>query len=431
MKIKTIKKSYDDVMALPRPERKKPLRPWFVLRTVIRVLAMMDMWKTKFKYSFPDRDKLPEGPYLILMNHSSFIDLKIVSKIFYPKPYCIVCTSDGLVGKRWLMRRIGCIPTQKFVTDMSLIRDMKYALEKKKLSVLMYPEASYTFDGCATPLPEKLGGLLKLLKVPVIMVTTYGAFTRDPLYNGLRTRKVKVSADVKYLLSPETIESSSVEDLDAVLKEAFTFDGFKWQSENKIEVKESFRAEGLERILYKCCECGKEGRMVGKGTELTCLECGKKYHMNELGQLEAIDGQTRFSHIPDWYRWERECVKEEIIRGEYSLDTDVTIGMMVDYKAIYMVGEGHLTHNENGFMLTGCDGKLNYEQKPLSSYGLYSDYYWYEIGDMICIGNKDALYYCFPKTDGVVAKTRIAAEEIYKMKASETRRPRRRAVTAQ
>ena len=428
MKIKTKIKTYDEVIALPKPKHKKPLRPWFVLRSVIRVLAMMDMWQTKFTYTFPDKDKLPEGPYLILMNHSSFIDLKIVSKIFYPKPYSIVCTSDGLVGKRWLMRRIGCIPTQKFVTDMSLIRDIKYALEKKKLSVLMYPEASYTFDGCATPLPEKLGGLLKLLKVPVIMITTSGAFSRDPLYNGLRLRKVKVSADVKYLLSPEEIAEKSVPELDAVLKEAFTFDGFKWQKENEVRITESFRAEGLERILYKCCECGAEGKMLGRGTELTCLECGKKYRMNELGQLEAFEGETKFQHIPDWYRWERECVKEEILSKRYSLDTDVTIGMMVDYKAIYMVGNGHLTHNENGFVLTGCDGKLHYEQKPLASYGLYSDYYWYEIGDMICIGNKDALYYCFPNTDGVVAKTRIAAEEIYKIKSLETRRPRAKAI---
>jgi hypothetical protein len=57
-----------------------------------------------------------------------------------------------------------------------------------------------------------------------------------------------------------------------------------------------------------------------------------------------------------------------------------------------MVGEGHLTHTEKGFTLTGCDGKLNYEQKPLSSYGLYSDYFWYEIGDPFLI-YKDGEFY--------------------------------------
>jgi hypothetical protein len=52
----------------------------------------------------------------------------------------------------------------------------------------------------------------------------------------------------------------------------------------------------------------------------------------------------------------------------------------------------------------------------LASYSLYSDYYWYETGDVICIGNANVLYYCFPK-DGrdVVAKTRLATEEIYKI----------------
>ena len=62
-------------------------------------------------------------------------------------------------------------------------------------------------------------------------------------------------------------------------------------------------------------------------------------------------------------------------------------------------------------------GKLDYTQKPSASYSLYSDYYWYEIGDMICIGNSQVLYYCFP-TEGkdVVAKTRLAAEELYKLR---------------
>ena len=421
MKIKTVKKSYDEVMALPRPEHKKPTRPWFLLRTLIRALSVTDMMQTNFSYTFEGREKLPKGPYLILMNHSSFIDLKIVSKIFYPMPYAIVCTSDGLVGKDWLMRRIGCIPTQKFVTDITLIKDIKYALKNQNMSVLMYPEASYTFDGCATTLPEKLGGLLKIMNVPVIMITTHGAFARDPLYNCLQQRKVNVTADVKCILTPEQIEKKSVAELDAVLKEAFTFDNFAWQYENRVEIKENFRADGLERILYKCDACGAEGKMLGRGTQIVCRACGRRHKLSTLGRLVALDGKTRFSHIPDWYAWERDCVREELVSGKYSLDTEVDIGMMVDYKAIYMVGQGRLTHTERGFSLRGCGGKLSYDQKPLSSYGLYSDYFWYEIGDMICIGNRDALYYCFPKKEGVVAKTRLAAEELYKIKSAEAR----------
>ena len=80
-------------------------------------------------------------------------------------------------------------------------------------------------------------------------------------------------------------------------------------------------------------------------------------------------------------------------------------------------GQGVLIHDADGFRLTGCHGKLQYSQGPLACYSLYSDYFWYEIGDMIGIGNQDVLYYLFPKNCGdVVAKTRLAQEELYKLK---------------
>ena len=166
--------------------------------------------------------------------------------------------------------------------------------------------------------------------------------------------------------------------------------------------------------------------MEGKGIHLTCGTCGKQYELTPLGQLQASYGETEFSHIPDWYRWERGLVRQELEDGTYRLDVEVDIGMMVDYRAIYMVGKGRLTHSAEGFRLTGCDGKLQYEQGPLACYGLYSDYFWYELGDVICIGNQEVLYYCFPRNCGdVVAKTRMAAEELYKL-----RKRRRTAVPA-
>ncbi len=274
-----------------------------------------------------------------------------------------------------------------------------------------------------------MGLLPKRLNVPVVTITTYGAFARDPLYNCLQKRKVKVSAHVHGLLTPEEIKAKSVQELDDILDEAFSFDNFAWQRDNGIHITEDFRADGLNRILYKCAACGAEGHMEGKGTKLTCHACGKEYELSTLGQLEATDGNTEFSHIPDWYSWERQQVRQDIIEGKYSLDIPVKIGMMVDYKAIYMVGDGRLCHNEEGFTLTGCDGKLEYHQKPQACYGLYSDYYWYEIGDVICIGNGDVLYYCFPEGGDVVAKTRLAAEELYKLKKKH-RKDRTNEVTA-
>ena len=415
MKIKTKELSYEQVMALPRSKHRKPVKPWFLLRLVVRVLAILDLFPTKFTYQTHGMEQIGrKEPCLILMNHSSFIDLKIVSKIFFPKPYGIVCTTDGFVGKGWLMRRLGCIPTQKFVSDMTLIRDMEYMLKEKKVSVLMYPEAGYSFDGTATTLPRKLGVLLKKLDVPVVTVITQGAFARDPLYNCLQKRKVHVRADVTCLATAQQIREFSVAQLDALLENAFTFDNFRYQQESKIVIDEPFRADGLHRILYRCPHCHTEEKLVGEGIKLRCESCGTEYTLDQHGYLTGEN--ALFDHVPDWYNWQRQQVRRELEDGTYRMETDVKIAILVDTKALYMVGEGKLTHDETGFHLTGCDGKLDYTQGPLTCHSVNADYYWYEIGDVICIGNKDALYYCFPKEGNIVTKTRLAAEELYKLK---------------
>ena len=430
MKIKTMTRSYNEVMTLPRPKHKKPWKPTLLMGTVMRLAATPDLWATKFTYT-RDKKSEPKGPCLILMNHSSFVDLKMATAILYPKPFGIVCTTDAMVGKGLLMKLLGCIPTQKFVTDLSLIRDMKYMLHEKKTSVLLYPEAGYSFDGKATTMPKVMGGLCKMLDVPVLMITTHNAFARDPLYNGLQNRKVKVSADVTTLLTLAEVRSKTAEELDAIVQKAFDFDNLAEMYQRGVKITETFRGDGLHRILYKCPACRAEGDMEGKGTELTCHACGKVWYLNEDSRLEARDGVTEFPHIPDWYAWEREEVRKEIDRGEYRLDTPVQIGLMVDYKGLYMVGDGWLTHSKEGFRLTGCKGQLTYEQKPRASHTLNADFYWYCIGDVIGIGNRDCLYYCFPKDVGggipPVAKARLATEELYKIAMADRRRPSKEA----
>ena len=424
MKLKTISKSYDEVVAMPKPKHRKPIRPNMFFRTLLRVVSVPDLKATDFTCEKIGMEKLgKKEPCLYLMNHCSFIDLEIAATILYPRPFNIICTSDGFVGKDWLMHTIGCIPTNKFTSDLHLLRDMSHAVKKLGNSILMYPEASYSFDGTSTPLPETLGGCLKLLGVPVVMIRTFGSFSRNPLYNNLTRRKVKVSAEMEYILSPEDIKEKSVDELNAILKENFTFDYWSWQKENGIKITEDFRAEGLNRVLYKCPHCMAEGKMRSEGISIVCDGCGKTYDLTEDGTLEAKDGESAFTHIPDWYAWERECVKKEILNDEYRLQVPVDICVLMDTKHVYRVGEGELTHTKDGFRLVGCDGKLEYKQGGLSSYSLYSDFYWYEIGDVICIGDSKMLYYCFPKCEGdFVAKTRLAAEEIYKIAKAKRKR---------
>lgn len=420
MKIKTKHITYEQAMALPSWEHKKPKKPSALLAGVARLLLNGELKKVDFTYDQIDMDKAGDGPWMILMNHCSFTDLSIAFKVLKGRPFSIVCTSDALVGKEGLMRSLGCIPTRKFVSDISLISDMDHALNVNKASVLMYPEAGYSLDGTGTRIPRRLGVLLKKLKHPVVMITTYGAFTRDPLYNNLQKRDVKVSCTMKCLFTPEELANTKVRQIDEMLDKEFTLDYFKWQQDNNIEIDEPFRADGLNRILYKCPHCLKEGMTEGKGINLTCHGCRASYELDALGRLKGINVEPKFTHIPDWFKWEREQIKEEISKGTYALDVPCDIAVLKDSKALYMIGTGRLHHDNNGFILDGCDGKLHYEQAPSASYSVNSDYFWYEIGDIVSIGTNDCLYFCFPKEGDIVAKTRLAAEELYKLSKGKT-----------
>ena len=432
MKIKTKKISYEEAANLPLPKALPPRRPSFFFRKLIRVIASSDLKKVGFIGNTGDMRGVSEKePALYLMNHSCFTDLMIASHMI-KGPYNIVATTDAFVGKEKLMRAIGCIPTQKFQPDIKLINDVSYCLTKLKTSVLMYPEAGYTFDGTSTTLPESLGKLVKILGSDVVMIESHGAFLRDPLYNGLRLRKVKISADKYTLFTKEELKTLSQSVINERIAQAFSFDNLKEQFDKNIRVTEDFRAEGLSRVLYKCPSCGTEGKMKASGISLKCECCSAEWELTELGKMKmtnkkaaAGNGNTAsnaelpisFDHIPDWFKWERQCVRKELEEGTYLLDVPVHIYMIRDYKAFYEIGDGRLVHSCEGFHLTGCDGKLDLVKKPLSSYSVNSDYFYYEIGDMISIGDKNGLFYCFPPEGcDVVAKTRLAAEELYKIK---------------
>lgn len=427
MKTKLTEMSYTEVLNLEKEKHQNPVRPNILFRTLLKLVGLPDLIKSGFKCEYVGMEKLgKDEPCLILMNHSAFLDLEIVTSVLYPRPINIIASNDAFFGKDWLMRQIGCVPTRKYVHGMQLVRDIVYCIKELKTSVAVFPEAGYSMDGSATAIGDSMGKMVKMLGVPVVMIKAEGVYLRDPLYNNLQIRKnVKTSATVKYLISPEDIENKTAEEINEIVQREFTFDYFAWQKENKIVIDEPFRADYLNRVLFKCPHCMAEGKMEGRGIQIKCKECGVSYTLDELGYLKNDDGETKFDHIPTWYAWQREEIRKQLLSGEYDLDIPVDICCSKDTKNMYRVGEGRLTHNRQGFHLTGCNGELDYEQKPLSSYSLCADFYFYELGDIVVVGNNKMLYYLFPKCEGdVVAKIRVAQEELYKIISEENEKKR-------
>ena len=418
MKIKALDKSYDEVAAIKPPKHYKPKKTNIFWQTLTKVISKIMLSSTEFTHEEVGMERLGKNePALILMNHSGFTDFEIAYSMLYPRKFNTVAAYETFMGLEWLMKQIGCFSTRKYVTDLMLIRDIQHCITENKSSVLMFPEAVYSLDGTCVTLPKTLAKFIKMLGVPLCVLQTNGVYLQVPAYSYVKKREVPMHAQLRYVLSPEEIKKMSIAQIQEVIDREFSFDDFRWQKENNIVIDEPFRAEGLHKILYKCPHCKKEGTMASSGIHLSCTACGKKWELTELGYLKALDGETYFDHVPDWYKWERECVRREILEGNYGFDVPCDIMMIADTKALYKVGSGRLSHSmEGGFHLTGCDGKIDYHQSSGAMYTCEAIPYWYEIDDVIGMGDSHALYYAFPKEKKeVVGKVKLAVEEIFKI----------------
>ena len=151
--------------------------------------------------------------------------------------------------------------------------------------------------------------------------------------------------------------------------------------------------------------------------------------MNEDGTLSALDGKTEFSHIPDWFEWERTQVAEQIDRGEYSFSDEVEVYSLPRCKKFESLGKAKLTHDsENGFILEGFyrDQEYRIQRAPLQINSLHVEYDFPHIKPLDCldISTENDSFYCYPSQKNTVTKLAFATEEIYKRHLAQVRKPR-------
>lgn len=399
---------------------RRPVRQRWFLTPVAWLLALPEVFARRLKITKIDMKGL-KPPYLLLSNHMAFVDFKSATRAIFPHKANYVVAIDGFLKGEWLLRQVGCICKRKFTDDLVLIRNMRHSLEVNKTILALYPEARYSYCGTQSVLPASLGKLIKLFKVPVVTYIQRGNHLSQPVWN-LEKRKVRIEATMTRLFTPEQIEKASIEEINAALNRTFRYDDFRWQRENGIHIDYPERAKGLHHILYQCPHCGAESRMTSGGDEIRCEACGKRWSMSTLGELSAVSGPTEFSHIPDWFEWERAQVRKQVEDGGYFFMDRVVVDSLPNAKGYIRLGEATLTHSLEGFVLEKMtDGEdFRLEKKPLSTYSLHIEFDYFGKGDCIDLSTLEDTFYIYPLTrKNVVTKIQFAVEEIYRLKKRE------------
>lgn len=400
---------------------KKPRRQ--LLRPLIWALSFPPSWKHQTKITKTNMEGV-KPPYLLLCNHNAFFDFMVAAKATFPHRSNSVVAIDaftmpmgkGFYNREWLLRLVGCICKRKFTSDLVMIRHVKRVVENGDIAVI-YPEARYSLCGTTAVLPESLGKMCKLLKVPVVTLVMHGHHINSPFWNPGDRGVKPTEASMTRLFTAEEVKNLSVAELNEGIKKAFFYDDFAWQKARGIRVDRPDRAEGLHKVLYQCPHCGVEYRMNSKGEKLFCQACGKTWAMTELGELCADGGETEFSHIPDWYEWERKNVRAEVENGTYGFQGEALVTSLPNADGYVTLGMGTLTHDKNGFTVrgTGEYGDFAMERPVPSLYSCHIEYeYLGRYGDALDLSTLDDTWFIYPQgKDFSLTKFALATEELY------------------
>ena len=395
---------------------KKPISPTFIMGLAKGIISFPDLRKRKAKLSKVEMEEIEGKPYLLLVTHSSMVDFNLMLKGTHPYKVNNVMTLEGFkTYTEPLMRSLGVLGTRKFITDLHLVKNMKYCVDKLKNIFVLFPEARYSLDGCTSYLPDSLGKMVRLLGVPVVVLMIHGNFVTCPQWNK-KNKKSFVEAEMRQIITAEETKSLSVEEINARIADNFQYDDYAWQRDNQIKIDHPGRADGLHALLYKCSACKTEYETDSAGTKLWCKHCGKTWEMDEFGQLHATEGETEFSHIPDWSNWERACVREEIDNGTYYFEDDVRIETLPNAWRFYKQGMGKLIQTPEETRIEcnyyGEPYVLRRSAKSLES--MHIEYDYLGRGDCVDISIPDDSFWCYLTKRDAITKISFATEEIHK-----------------
>ena len=99
--------------------KKRPISPCFLMTVAKWIISFPDLRKRKFKLEKINMEGI-EGPYLMLVTHSSMVDFNIMLKATHPAKVNNVMTLEGFkTYTEPLMRSLGVLGTRKYITSTS------------------------------------------------------------------------------------------------------------------------------------------------------------------------------------------------------------------------------------------------------------------------------------------------------------------------
>ena len=279
----------------------------------------------KIKLVFKKNVEKVEHPSIVLANHGAFIDFAYAGTLLKKDaPNFIVARMyfyRKIVGN--ILRAVGCFPKSMFTTDTESAMNCIRVIKRGGVLAMM-PEARLSTVGKFEDIQSSTFDFIKKMGVHVYVINIHGDYLAKPKWGyGIR-RGSLVESELSLLFTPEDIASLSTAEIEKKTIDALYYDELEWLKERPdVRYRSKRMAEGLENILTRCPECNGRYTLKAKGSDLYCEKCSLKV---KLDQRYRFDEGFRFESFPDWYEWQKEEMRREILADEsFYLESEVTL----------------------------------------------------------------------------------------------------------
>ena len=338
---------------------------WGIMRPFIKTWMRLLMDPT-INNSLPSELK---PPYLLISNHTNVYDGLIVSLY---SPQLPVPVFDDIQKQNTFLKLLFTYTGVAFKTygvpDPKSIRSMINAKDAGRI-IMLYPEGEITWTGETKPLESNVSRLIKLLKIPVVLVKAKGAYAKQPKW-AVPFRKGKCIFDFKLIMSSEdviTLEEGVILDK---LQAEFRHDDMKWLKTPEAKsctLSTNQPAKGLERWLFCCPSCNGTNCMnTDDSATISCSYCGYAVGIDSYLNVVSREVEPVFSDLQEWGRWQKTFWAKKIIEAAASSDgTDVILkAKCTSFKKLSVEGKRELSFKQCEVLLKKSSIEVIVKQEP-------------------------------------------------------------------
>ena len=338
--------------------KKKIGKPNLLLYTIVHAVLKRKYTK-KYGITF-DKNIVKDikGPAIVVATHTCDEDHILSALTLYPIRPTYIVSEHFMRNQKTarLLKLMHVITKKMFTPDVSTIVNVMRAKNENAV-IVIFPEGRLSCYGHTLPVAEGTAELIKKLGVNLYAWKAEGAYLSFPKWRDKGDNRCgKINASVKLLLSADEVAEKSISEIKEITEAAILHDDEL--AMDGVEYKSDTIARGVDRILFKCPKCLKEGTITSEGSHIRC-ECGLDVTLDNRYKLHGAP----FDRVNEWFEWQQDSLDTEngCISSKVRLGCCGEDGFMDAF-----AGEGEAYIDKDVFKISGVmhGEKIDFSTKP-------------------------------------------------------------------